>query len=199
MILGGQLHRGQRRVLPDRLRGDLVGRDAGVGVHSLRGLRAHAAQPRGRAQRVHGRRVGGLMAEPGHDVHPIAKGFERLQDRRELEPAANGGGRPLVHDRAVGHVHEAQTRPARRGRLRQQRARRHHRVEERQREAHAEPLQERSPVEVFSCEKHDGLRSTALRLQSRADANVPSARGARFIWNGALFTMPTTMEEKRYS
>jgi hypothetical protein len=48
VILGGELHRRQRRVLTDGLRGNLVGRDAGKGVDALRGLRAHAAQPRRR-------------------------------------------------------------------------------------------------------------------------------------------------------
>ena len=88
LILGGQLHRRQQRVLPDPLRGNLVGGDAGVGVDALRRLRPHPAQPRRRAQRVHRGAVGGAVAEPADDVEVVAERLERLQDRRELETRA---------------------------------------------------------------------------------------------------------------
>ena len=96
MILGRQLHRRQQRVLADRLRRDLVGGDAGVGVDALRRLRAHAAQPGRRAQRMDGGGVGGPVAEPADDVQLVADGFERLEDRRELEAGAFGRRRPLA-------------------------------------------------------------------------------------------------------
>ena len=88
MIFRRELHRRQRVVLTDGLRRDLVGGDAGKRVHTLRRLRAHAAQPGRRAQRVDRRRVGRAMAEAADDVHVVAEGFERLEDRRELEAGA---------------------------------------------------------------------------------------------------------------
>ena len=65
------------RVLPEVLRGDLIGGHARKGVHALRGFGAHAAQPGGRAERMHGGGVGGAMAEAADDVQPVAKRFER--------------------------------------------------------------------------------------------------------------------------
>ena len=112
MVLGGELHRRQQRVLADRLRGNLVGGDAGVGVDALRRLRAHAAQPGRRAQRVDRGRVGRLVAEAADDVQLVAERLERLEDRRELEAGALGGRRPLVHDGAVRDVDEAEARHA---------------------------------------------------------------------------------------
>ena len=54
MIFRAEFQRGQQRVLADLLCGELVGRDAGEGVGALRRLGTDAAQPGGRAQRMHG-------------------------------------------------------------------------------------------------------------------------------------------------
>ncbi len=85
MILGGQLDGRQRRVLPDVLRRNLIGRDARVSIHALRRLGPHAAQPGGRAQRMHRRAVRRAIAQSAHHVHAIPERLQRLQNRREFE------------------------------------------------------------------------------------------------------------------
>ena len=69
------------------------------------------------------------------DDQRIAIRLERLEDRRELEVGARGRRRPLVHDHAVRDVDEpdALLRTLPRGATAVQR--RHHRVEQRQRDA----------------------------------------------------------------
>ena len=57
--------------------GDLIGGHARIGVDALSRFGAHAAQPGGGAEGVHGGGVGGAMAEAADDVQVVAKGFER--------------------------------------------------------------------------------------------------------------------------
>ena len=71
MIFGSEFHRGKQRVLADVLRGDLIGRDARIGVGTLRRFRPNAAEPRCGTQRMHCRRIRGLMSQTADDVHVL--------------------------------------------------------------------------------------------------------------------------------
>ncbi len=77
---------------PMALRGDLVGRDAREGVHALRGLRPNAAQPRRRAQRVNGGRVGRPVMQAADDAEALAERLERalIGLNSKLLPAVSG-------------------------------------------------------------------------------------------------------------
>ena len=85
----------------------LIGRDTRVGIGTLSRFRTNAAEPRGRAQRMHRRGVGSLMSQTADDVHAIAERFERLEESERIRsPAPSVFGVHLIHDRAVRHVHE---------------------------------------------------------------------------------------------
>ena len=47
-----------------------------------------------------------IVGEPAENQHAIFESSERLQDRGELESAADGRRRPLVHDDSIGHGEE---------------------------------------------------------------------------------------------
>ena len=72
----------------------------------------------------------------------IAKGLERLENRCELETGAGRGRRPLAHDHAVRDVDEAGAELRPRHGLRRVRQRRHHRIEQRERESGAHAFQD---------------------------------------------------------
>jgi hypothetical protein len=127
------------------------------------------------------RRDGRLVLEAADDRQLTLERLERLEDRRQLEGGALAGRRPLLHDRAVRQVQEPHARLRRGGCLREQRARRHHRVEERQADGDADTPQERPPGEMPPGDEHGYEPSRALMR----------------IWNGALFTMPSTIDENR--
>ena len=190
LIFGRDFNRRERGVLADRHRRDLIRRDAGIRVHALRRLRPHPAQPRRRAQRVDRGRVGGAMAEARDDVHVVAERLERLEDGRELEVGAFLRRRPAVHDRAVRQVDEAEPRRRIRRRLREQRARRHHRVEQRQRERGSDALEERPAIKMLSGDEHASSRTQNPLLTSNFSLLT-------FFRNGVLRTMPRTIDEKR--
>src|SRR5207302_1784722 len=107
--------------------------------------------------------------------------IQRFQDGAEVAERALACRRPLVHHRAVREVDEAHVWRGFRGRLRQHRPGRNHRVEQREAERGAETAEDRAAREVFSGEIHIGysLPSTMLDL------------------NAGAFTMPMTMDENR--
>ena len=122
---------------------DLIDRRAGLHVGAFGLLRVRAAHERRRGARVLpadvalvGRRE---VVEPGEDERPVAKGLERLQDRRQREAGAFRGGRPVVH---VGAIPAIDRREPRR-RLRLAAHGRHHRVQKRQRHGGAHSADER--------------------------------------------------------
>ncbi len=154
VILGGELHRREHRVLTDLLCGNLVGGHAGERVNTLSRLRPHTTEPRRGAERVDGGRICCAMAKSAHDVQAIAERLERLEDRRELESGALGRRRPLVHDGAVRDVDESEARERLGRGLCQQRPGRNHRVEQRQRQTHPDALQERSARQVLLGDEH---------------------------------------------
>src|SRR5690606_40961861 len=93
-LLRRQLDGRQRRLLTDVARGDLIDRDAAVRRMALSGR--HTAEPRGRRDRVHGRALGRLVAEPAHDREVLPERLERLENRLEVEVLAFDIGRPAV-------------------------------------------------------------------------------------------------------
>ncbi len=160
-LLGRDLERRQRRLLADVPRRDLVDGDAAV--RRLLAARRHAREPRARNDRVHGRALRRVVAEPAHDRHRALVRRERFQDRLQIEVAALGVGRPVVHllaevrvvhDRAVRQVEEAHARFGGRRRLRERGARRHHRAQQRQTDGHAADPEERAPRQVLLRDEH---------------------------------------------
>ena len=114
-----------------------------------------AADPAMAAGRLARRRQRGLLSRPVSTSSAIAKWRERLQDRRQLEVAAFGGRCPAVHHRALRHVHDPQAARRLRGVVATRGQRRHHAVEQRQRERRAESAQHRPPREGFLGDDHD--------------------------------------------
>src|SRR5678815_3646939 len=100
------------------------------------------------------------MAEAADDVHVVAEGFERLEDRGELEAGAGRGWRPFVIDRAVRDVDESESRQWLRGGLREQRAGGNHRVEQRQGEGGAHATQEGATGQALLGYEHQILNET---------------------------------------
>ena len=86
--------------------------------------------------------------------------------------------------------------------LAQRRLRRHHRIEQRQRQRYAHAAQNGAPGKMFFRDEHAGLLTihhsdvAAARDVRSAPAQLSSAL---LIWNGALFTIPRTNDEKRLS
>ncbi len=172
MVLGRELHRRERRFLPDLLGNVLIGGrpeldDAAFG-------RERSAEPHRGADRV---AVLAVVREIAEDGQVVPERFERSEDLRELEVGALLCGRPLPHDRTVRHVDEAKPRERRRRRLGQRFGCGHHAVEERQRDGHAEASQ-------------DGAAGDGL-LRHDHDSDL-------LVWNGGLFTMPSTSDENVY-
>ena len=172
-----QLERRQLRVLAERLRGDLVHRHAGADVGAFGLLRVHAGEERRRGAHV----IAGALAvgrkrrlvrQAGDDEQPVAERRERLEDRRQLEARAVGRRRPLLHLDAVRHVDDRQ--PARRRRTRPRAAseRRHHAVEQRQRQRGAEAAQERPAGQRHLGDEHHACLSIPMQLPISATDGV---------------------------
>ena len=127
----------------------------------------------------------------------IAERLERLHDRLELEVAA--GLRPdatCPGYTPFGHVDRAEPERRRRGRVRLRGERRHHRVEQRQRDRGAErAAQERAAGQMLLRDDHG--YSVSLRfVRPCVDRFRPVPSLVR-IWNGALSTIPMMIDAKR--
>jgi hypothetical protein len=85
-----------------------------------------------------------LVLETADDRHLLLERFQRLEHGTELERLALGGRRPLRHDRAVRQVDEPHVHLGGGGGLRERRAGRNHRVQERQRDRRAHAAQHRA-------------------------------------------------------
>src|SRR5687767_14035229 len=99
MILGGEFHGRERRILADSLRDHLI--DRGVQLDDVAFRRYGPAEERCATDRMAG--LAGTD-ESRDDVYLIAEFLQRLQNGRELEACAFLRRRPLFHDRAVRHV-----------------------------------------------------------------------------------------------
>jgi hypothetical protein len=175
-VLDAQLHRRNRGLVADLLGHDLVDRGAGVDVRALRLLGVGLGQEHRRRAEViaadlgRGERLGVVDVGVADDGQVVAVRFERCERRRrEVEARAGSGRRPQVllgaesgaAGGAVHHLHRDQS-PLGRQRLGQRRARRHHRVEQRQRQRRAHALQQRAPRKVpFRDQLHFTLLNAA--------------------------------------
>ena len=185
-----QLERGQRRGLSQMGCGDLIGRDAVAHIGALGPLAVHAGEPRARPARVIAvraivERIGLVLRQPADHEQPIAVGRERTEDRRQLEPGAFTGRRPVVDAReiprdAIREIDEAEPAHGVRCGLRHRRQRRDHRVEQRKPECRPDAAKEGS------------TRKGSLRYEHGA-----STYPAFLMRNGGLCTMPATSDEKR--
>ena len=116
------------------------------------------------------------LVEKIADDHDLV--FERLQGRqyrRELERSFIGRS-PVAHHRAVWHETQPKTELRIRSGFRQRRLGRQHRLQQRQGQCHSHAAEERAAGKVFLGD----------------DRHLAS-----FNWKGVLFTMPSTMDEKR--
>src|SRR5262249_480687 len=91
-----------------------------------------------------------LVAQTGDDGHVLAHGFERLDDEREVEITADLRRLPLFLKRPVREVHETQTRTGLGGGLRERRACRNHRIEQRKRDGCAGAFQNLTTRNMFA-------------------------------------------------
>ena len=88
-ILGGEFEGGQRRVLADLLRDDLIDGGVGENVLGFGALGPDAGEESGGADGVIADLAAGMRAgEVGDDEQRILERFERLEDGRELETRA---------------------------------------------------------------------------------------------------------------
>ena len=152
--LQGQLQRTRAACAGPPSRANLlVHRHAGAELGALRALRRHAGQEARGSGLVNVVRA--LVAESRHDQQAVPEPLQRLQYRGDLEPGARRRGDPLVHHDAVRHVDDAEPPdrlrrgPAERGQ------RRHHAVEQRQRQRGADPAEDRAARERLSADHHD--------------------------------------------
>jgi hypothetical protein len=96
-------------------------------------------------------RVGLQVRQAAEDGDLVLHAGKGLEDGRQVEAGANGGGHPLILDDAVGDVHEAE---AWRGLQALGGHSRHHRVQERQRHGGPHGLQERPPRQRLLRDEH---------------------------------------------
>ena len=160
VVVERQLQRVERRVLADDRRRHLVDRRARLDVGAFGLLRPDAAQPRGADARVHAAAfaqvLGALVREAADDDDVIAERFERLEHGRELEVRADALRVEVRQIGAVRRVEEARAAAPPSARcLRGER--RHHRVEQRQRERRAHSSQEGPPGQCHLRDDHDAF------------------------------------------
>ena len=166
-----QLHRRNRRLLPELLRIQLIERDAGAHIRALRLPRVRLGQEhRARAEVIAAdfrqlERLGVTHVGVADDGQVVAEWLERRQRRhREVEALADRRRRPEIllqaelggASRAVHHFDGGNANLAGRG-LGEHGARRHHRLDQRQRHRHTHAAQHRAPRNVLPGDKHRSL------------------------------------------
>ena len=192
--LDAQLHRRDRRLLAELLRVDLVERHAGAHVRPLRLPRMRLRQEhRARAEVIAAdlrqlERLGVAHVGVADDREVVAERFERGEaGRRQIEARAHGRRRPQVLlqaelGRARGAVHHLDGgQPHLAGcRLGEHGARRHHRLDHRQRHRHTHAAQDRAARNVLPGDEHR-LSSPLHRLsaQIRSLSSVRRSRPER--------------------
>ena len=158
-----ELQRRQRRRLAELTRRDLIGGDAELDAGwpettvPLPGM--DAAQPHRRRARMVpvavSKRVGLSVRETAQHEQAVLDRRQRAQNRRQLEPGARGRRHPLLLDDAVRHVDESESGGGGGSGLGQGGRRRHHRVEQRQRDGRAQPAEERPARQRHLRNDHD--------------------------------------------
>jgi hypothetical protein len=143
-------------------RGNLVERGAGLEVSALGRLGVHAREPgaadppvssRGLSRQLRSR----FVIESRDDDQLVAVRLQWSKNRGERETGVAADRCPLLHDRAVWHIDHAkpERRPSRG--LLHGRERRHHPIEQRQREGRPEPTQNRTARQGPSDNDHGSL------------------------------------------
>ena len=157
-----ELQRRQPCLASQRLGRELVHRRAQVELRPLGLLGVEAGQERRggtrvRPERLAGKREGGAVVQVREDGQMLAHRFHRPQQPRQLETGGLGGWRPVafLRDYAVRHVDHAEPLGRVRRGLRQGRERRHHAVQERQRQRRAHSPQHRAARDGFLRDDHD--------------------------------------------
>jgi hypothetical protein len=95
--------------------------------------------------------------EPAQHQQLLAERLERHERRREREVRARGRREPLAGNHAIGRVDGLEAQAWFRRRLLERGERRHHRVEEGQRQGHAEGLERRAARERFLRDDHEAV------------------------------------------
>ena len=189
--LDAELHGGNRRVLPELLHEHLVHRGADADVRAFGQLRTHVREHH-RVERkwspptsAGGIRFGHAHVRVADDRQVIAEGFERTEAALgDVELAADDfrvpeelRGPELTASRRSMHLLDADEPRAVRGHpspgAGKCRARRDHRVQQRQRDRGAQTPERRAARHVFSSQIHRGL---LLVDSSRAERGAPSPR-----------------------
>ena len=160
-----QLERPQRRVGAQLVGGILVDGLRARDVGAFGALRQHSAQPPGMIPRVDAAAlvVGEHrhVAQAAHDDDVLAQRLDRLEHgRHRVVRAAVSFGMEVRQEHPVGHVDEAQAQGPGAGRC--GRERRHHGIQERQRNRGAHAAQEGS---AFERELRDDHRFTSSILR----------------------------------
>ena len=198
----GELERAHGRARAEHIRGELVSRRREL--HLDAGLRSivsvHTREPGGRRARMVARAVaevvGLRVVETADDREVLAQRRERPQHGRKLELRARPGRLEGLVDDAVTDVDEAEPRCPGRAVGGE---RRHHRVEQRQRERGSGAAQEGSTrqrllaQERARFERH-GSPPAVSTVGAAATVAAAAARPA-LIWNGTLATTPSTIAE----
>ena len=198
-----ELERRQAHLAAQGLRRELVHRRAEVELGPLRLLGVQAGQERGGGTRVRpeglaGAGEGGAVVEVGQHRQVLAHRLERLQQARQVEPGGVGRRRPVAvpGDDAVGHVDHAQPlRRLRRG-PRERGQRRHHAVQQRQRQRRAHAPQHGAardgPLRDDHMSPRPGLREHGHGRYGSRSAAIGLNRTARTA-AGTLAAAATTM------
>ncbi len=159
--LEGELQRRQLRLLAEFLGRDLVQRNAGFEVGAAAGLLRMRARQEARlgarmiAVALARQRIRFLAAHAAQDDQAVPKRRERLQDLREREGRAVAGRRPARHAHAVGQIEGAEAAHRLRRRLLHRGERRHHAVEQRQRDGGSEAAQDGATGQMFLRANHE--------------------------------------------
>ena len=157
--LDAELERGNLRLLRQLPRRHLVHRHRVEHVGAVRDLERHAGQERSRGARVVSAaldEVGRLVVEAADQQHPVPVLVERLQGRRELSGLERLLllGEPVRHRHAVRDVENPEPADGRRGGPADRGQRRHHAVQQGQRNRGAESAQHRTARQRLLGDEH---------------------------------------------
>ena len=117
-----------------------------------------------------GQRIALGVRETAHEEHPLTKGGERLQRRRQLEQLAVAFGRPAAHEDAVRHIDDAEALDRPGGGRAEGGECRDHAVQQRQGERDPEAAKKGAPRQMLLRDDHDCSRSPHLEWRASDDA-----------------------------
>ena len=127
---------------PISSRDDLIGRHAALRLVEVRQERRRAPSHVPGIHGMHARAFGGFVAQPADDRHLIFERCERRQDLRQLETAPARLAESSDRSRRRAANRRSPSSASARSGLRERRARRNHRIEQRQRNRRADAREE---------------------------------------------------------